>query len=163
RRARLQVHLHHALRLPRGDVRHLERDGGAGPRSGAGAVDAREGQGGPSDREPPRDGTGRALPGAREEVHPGHRGSDQVVGRLRPPPHALIEDPGGAPRFPRVQEDAMSVQSFYDELASLYHLVYEDWENAVARQGAALSSLMAENWPDARAVLDASVGIGTQA
>jgi len=58
----------------------------------------------------------------------------------------------------------MSVQSFYDELASLYHLVYEDWESAVARQGPALTSLIVENWgPDARAVLDASVGIGTQA
>ena len=29
----------------------------------------------------------------------------------------------------------MSVQAFYDELAPLYHLVYEDWEATVARQG----------------------------
>src|SRR5262249_41515682 len=80
---------HHALRLARGHVRHLERDGGAGARRGAGAVDAREDEGGPPDREPPRDGARVALPGAREEVHPGHRGADQVLGRLRRPPHAL--------------------------------------------------------------------------
>lgn len=58
----------------------------------------------------------------------------------------------------------MSVRAFYDELAPLYHLVYEDWETSVARQGAALSSLIAEHWGvDARAVLDAALGIGTQA
>ena len=58
----------------------------------------------------------------------------------------------------------MSVQAFYDELAPLYHLVYENWEASVARQGTALASLIGEHWgPGARSVLDASVGIGTQA
>jgi SAM-dependent methyltransferase len=58
----------------------------------------------------------------------------------------------------------MSVRAFYDELAPLYHLVYEDWEATVARQGAALASLIAEHWgADARVVLDAALGIGTQA
>jgi SAM-dependent methyltransferase len=58
----------------------------------------------------------------------------------------------------------MSVRAFYDELAPLYHLVYEDWESSVARQGAALASLIAEHWgADARTVLDAALGIGTQA
>src|SRR5262245_55075692 len=58
----------------------------------------------------------------------------------------------------------MSVRGFYDELAPLYHLVYEDWESSVARQGAALASLIAEQWgTDARVVLDAALGIGTQA
>jgi glycine/sarcosine N-methyltransferase len=58
----------------------------------------------------------------------------------------------------------MSVRAFYDELAPLYHLVYEDWESSVARQGAALASLIAEQWgTDARVVLDAALGIGTQA
>jgi len=58
----------------------------------------------------------------------------------------------------------MSVRSFYDELAPLYHLVYEDWEATVARQGAALSSIIAEYWgAHAHAVLDAALGIGTQA
>ena len=58
----------------------------------------------------------------------------------------------------------MSVRAFYDELAPLYHLVYEDWETTVARQGAAVASLIAEHWgAEARAVLDAALGIGTQA
>ncbi len=57
----------------------------------------------------------------------------------------------------------MSVRAFYDELAPLYHLVYDNWETTVARQGAALASLIAEYWgADARAVLDAALGIGTQ-
>ena len=57
----------------------------------------------------------------------------------------------------------MSVRAFYDELAPLYHLVYEDWERSVERQGAALASLIAEHWgAGARAVLDAALGIGTQ-
>jgi len=58
----------------------------------------------------------------------------------------------------------MSVRAFYDELAPLYHLVYEDWETTVVRQGGALASLIAEYWgAGAHAVLDASLGIGTQA
>jgi SAM-dependent methyltransferase len=58
----------------------------------------------------------------------------------------------------------MSVQAFYDELAPLYHLVYENWEATVARQGTALASLIREHWGGgARTVLDAAVGIGTQA
>jgi SAM-dependent methyltransferase len=58
----------------------------------------------------------------------------------------------------------MSVRAFYDELAPLYHLIYEDWEASVARQGRALASLIAECWgADARSVLDAALGIGTQA
>jgi SAM-dependent methyltransferase len=58
----------------------------------------------------------------------------------------------------------MSVPAFYDELAPLYHLVYEDWEGSVARQGGALASLIADHWGlAARTVLDAALGIGTQA
>jgi len=58
----------------------------------------------------------------------------------------------------------MSVQAFYDALAPLYHLVYENWEATVTRQGNALASLIAEHWgAGARTVLDAAVGVGTQA
>jgi hypothetical protein len=58
----------------------------------------------------------------------------------------------------------MSVRTFYDELAPLYHLIYEDWETSLGRQGAALGALLGECWgADARAALDASLGIGTQA
>jgi SAM-dependent methyltransferase len=58
----------------------------------------------------------------------------------------------------------VSVQAFYDELAPLYHLIFENWEASVARQGTALASLIREQWgAGARTVLDAAVGIGTQA
>lgn len=58
----------------------------------------------------------------------------------------------------------MSVRTFYDELAPLYHLIYEDWETSVVRQGGALASLIAEYWgAGAHEVLDAALGIGTQA
>src|SRR5947207_15888204 len=58
----------------------------------------------------------------------------------------------------------MSVRAFYDDLAPRYHLVYEDWETSVARQGGALASLIAEHWGvNAHAELDGALGIGTQA
>src|SRR5262245_1485744 len=58
----------------------------------------------------------------------------------------------------------MSVQAFYDALAPLYHLIYENWEATLGRQGTALASLIGEHWgAEARMVLDAAVGIGTQA
>jgi hypothetical protein len=50
------------------------------------------------------------------------------------------------------------VRAFYDGLAPLYHLVYQDWEASVARQGAALAALIDEHWgASARVVLDAAV------
>jgi SAM-dependent methyltransferase len=58
----------------------------------------------------------------------------------------------------------LEVGNFYDALAPWYHLVYQDWEATIGRQGRALSSLLASEWgsPPNR-VLDAAVGIGTQA
>src|SRR5512134_3307431 len=57
-----------------------------------------------------------------------------------------------------------SARASYDGLAPLYHLVYENWEASVARQGTALASLIGEVWgAGARTVHDAAVGIGTQA
>ena len=56
------------------------------------------------------------------------------------------------------------VRAFYDGLAPLYHLVYEDWDAAIERQGNALAALIRERWgADAHVVLDAAVGVGTQA
>jgi SAM-dependent methyltransferase len=56
------------------------------------------------------------------------------------------------------------VRAFYDGLTPLYHLIYPDWDASVARQGAVLASLIDEHWgTGARVVLDAAVGIGTQA
>ncbi len=57
----------------------------------------------------------------------------------------------------------MSVQSFYDGLADRYHLIFADWESSIARQGAALDSLLTDLFPGQRDVLDVAVGIGTQA
>ena len=58
----------------------------------------------------------------------------------------------------------MDVRGFYDALAPWYHLVYQDWEVSVARQGQALASLLAsEGRSPSQDVLDAAVGIGTQA
>jgi len=58
----------------------------------------------------------------------------------------------------------VDVRDFYDGLAPLYHLIFEDWDASVARQGHQLAGLIAERWGlDARVVLDGAVGIGTQA
>ncbi|MEK8030843.1 class I SAM-dependent methyltransferase [Ideonella sp. DXS29W] len=55
------------------------------------------------------------------------------------------------------------IASFYDELAPFYHLLYGDWEAALAHQGRALAGLLARHGvgPGAQ-VLDAACGIGTQ-
>ena len=56
------------------------------------------------------------------------------------------------------------VRGFYDDLAPLYHLIFQSWDESVARQGGQLAALIAERWGrDARVVLDGAVGIGTQA
>ena len=57
----------------------------------------------------------------------------------------------------------MSVRDFYDGLAPDYHLVYEDWQAAVERQGAALDRLIRAIHKNPIDVLDCSCGIGTQA
>lgn len=36
----------------------------------------------------------------------------------------------------------MCPANFYDDLAPLYHLVYEDWEASVKRQATALDSII---------------------
>ena len=56
-----------------------------------------------------------------------------------------------------------STEAFYDDLAPFYHLIYPDWEASVAWQGAALDAVIRAERPDARTVLDAAAGIGTQA
>lgn len=55
------------------------------------------------------------------------------------------------------------MNTFYDELAPLYHLVYADWEASIARQADALDEVIRETGSGpARRILDASCGIGTQ-
>ena len=58
----------------------------------------------------------------------------------------------------------LEVRGFYDALAPWYHVVYQDWETSIAWQGKALASLLASEWSSLpHNVLDAAVGIGTQA
>lgn len=53
--------------------------------------------------------------------------------------------------------------TFYDQLAPYYHLLYGDWESAIANQGAALAQLLQEaGVATGEPVLDAASGIGTQ-
>src|SRR5262245_51488385 len=52
----------------------------------------------------------------------------------------------------------------YDEIATLYHLIYRDWEAAIAQQAAALDAIIRKHvGPPPRSILDVSCGIGTQA
>jgi hypothetical protein len=53
---------------------------------------------------------------------------------------------------------------FYDEFAAYYHLMFEDWEASMARQAAAISSLLGHESGSRQGVnvLDCACGIGTQ-
>jgi SAM-dependent methyltransferase len=57
----------------------------------------------------------------------------------------------------------VSVRDFYDGLAADYHLVYENWDAAIRRQGEALDRLIRTLHKNPVDVLDCSCGIGTQA
>lgn len=55
------------------------------------------------------------------------------------------------------------MENFYDRLSPFYHLIYQDWEASVEKQGQQLAALIRQRWGrDARSVLDVSCGIGTQ-
>ncbi|AKJ27562.1 class I SAM-dependent methyltransferase [Caldimonas brevitalea] len=53
--------------------------------------------------------------------------------------------------------------TFYDSLTPYYHLIHQDWNASIERQGEQLGSLIDSRWPGGRKVLDVSCGIGTQA
>jgi len=56
------------------------------------------------------------------------------------------------------------ISEFYDELSAHYHLVYADWDEAVARHGQVIDDLIRKLLgPGSKRVLDAACGIGTQA
>src|ERR1700722_7818888 len=55
------------------------------------------------------------------------------------------------------------MDDFYDQLAPLYHLIFQDWDASIALQGEQLSRILRTEWPDCHRVLDVSCGIGTQA
>ncbi len=55
------------------------------------------------------------------------------------------------------------IAGFYDQLASYYAYLYADWEASVQRQAAALDGIVREFFgAEARRILDAACGIGTQ-
>src|SRR5262250_1837426 len=60
--------------------------------------------------------------------------------------------------------DSFLAPDMYDEIAALYHLVYPDWNAAIAQQAAALDAIIRKHvGPPPRSILDVSCGIGTQA
>ncbi|HEX3469843.1 MAG TPA: class I SAM-dependent methyltransferase [Silvibacterium sp.] len=57
-----------------------------------------------------------------------------------------------------------SVESFYDDLATYYHLIFDDWNRSVERQAAVLGPILERATGRASPyVLDCACGIGTQA
>ncbi|HUI17534.1 MAG TPA: class I SAM-dependent methyltransferase [Alphaproteobacteria bacterium] len=55
-------------------------------------------------------------------------------------------------------------EDFYDRLAGDYHLIFDDWERAVVRQGKILDSLLRQRGlPVPARIFDCACGIGTQA
>ncbi|CAF2456137.1 unnamed protein product [Rotaria sp. Silwood2] len=54
------------------------------------------------------------------------------------------------------------MSNFYDQLCPFYHVIFEDWNASVERQGSQLKSLIESNWPQHKTILDVSCGIGTQ-
>ncbi len=56
------------------------------------------------------------------------------------------------------------ISEFYDELSARYHLLFADWDEAVARHGRVVDGLIGKLLgPGPKRVLDAACGIGTQA
>src|SRR5271167_2215466 len=55
------------------------------------------------------------------------------------------------------------LRSFYDALADHYHLIFEDWDRSMDRQGQILGSLLASQISaGSLTILDCACGIGTQ-
>jgi SAM-dependent methyltransferase len=49
-------------------------------------------------------------------------------------------------------------------MASLYHLIFQDWDESIERQAGQLTEIVRERWgAEPRSILDVSCGIGTQA
>jgi SAM-dependent methyltransferase len=56
------------------------------------------------------------------------------------------------------------MSAFYDQMASLYHLIFPDWNESIERQAGQLSGIIEERWgAGSKDILDVSCGIGTQA
>jgi SAM-dependent methyltransferase len=58
----------------------------------------------------------------------------------------------------------MSTETFYDQLAPFYHLLFpEGFDTSIARHAEMLDSLVRQHWGNVHTILDVSCGIGTQA
>jgi SAM-dependent methyltransferase len=56
------------------------------------------------------------------------------------------------------------MSDFYDRMASLYHLIFQDWDKSIERQAEQFSAIIEERWgAGTKHILDVSCGIGTQA
>jgi SAM-dependent methyltransferase len=56
------------------------------------------------------------------------------------------------------------MSDFYDQMASLYHLIYPNWDESIERQAEQLSTIISQRWgAGSKTILDVSCGIGTQA
>lgn len=55
------------------------------------------------------------------------------------------------------------MNDFYDRLTPFYHLIHQDWDASIHRQGEQLAALIDAEWPGRHSILDISCGIGTQA
>jgi SAM-dependent methyltransferase len=56
------------------------------------------------------------------------------------------------------------MSDFYDRMAGLYHLIFDDWDESIDRQAGQLAAIIEGRWGmEARSILDVSCGIGTQA
>lgn len=59
---------------------------------------------------------------------------------------------------------ANSITDFYESLAEYYHLIFDDWEQAIRRQATVLNRLLATQFGGRQLkILDCACGIGTQA
>jgi SAM-dependent methyltransferase len=56
-----------------------------------------------------------------------------------------------------------TLENFYDGLASIYDLIYEDWPRSIERQAEALEAVIRSRAGGAKSVADVACGIGTQA
>ena len=54
------------------------------------------------------------------------------------------------------------MSDFYAVLAPYYHLLFDDWDAGMRRQGRQLASVIRAEWPGHESILDVSCGIGTQ-
>jgi len=52
-------------------------------------------------------------------------------------------------------------EQFYDSMADHYHLIFEDWDASMRRQGAAIAKLLPPP-EEVGLILDVACGIGTQ-